>query len=61
MNEGNERRTIAALESIANSLNTLAEDAKANRVLREGNKEMFGQLEASIKDLRDNPFNLKIK
>lgn len=60
MNTNNEIRIVAALESIAISLNTLAEDAKANRVLREGNKEMLGQLEASIKNLRDDPFNLII-
>ena len=59
MNEEIANRTVLALESIANSLNTLAEDAKANRILREENKETLNLLEASIKDIKEDPFNLK--
>lgn len=59
MNKDNANRSVLALESIAKNLNTLAEDAKANRILREENKETLNLLEASIKDIKEDPFNLK--
>lgn len=54
-------RIAVALESIAKSLSTLAEDTKANRELREQNIKLFNKLENKINDLVKDPFGFKQK
>lgn len=56
----NERIAIA-LESIANSLSTLAEDTKANRELKESLIKNIDDMQNSIEDLKEDPFRLKEK
>lgn len=58
MNELEERK-IKSLESIADSLSTLAEDTKANRKLRIENRELLEGLTIKIQKLADDPFGLK--
>lgn len=52
-------RLVVATESIAKSLSTLAEDAKANRTLKEKIVSDFDSLENAIQDLKVDPFGLK--
>ena len=54
-----EVRMVEALESIAKSLNIIAEDTKASGELREEQVKMFNDLEQKINDLVENPFGLK--
>ncbi|EHB4974685.1 hypothetical protein ACDJ35_07140 [Enterococcus faecalis] len=54
-----EVRMVEALESIAKSLNIIAEDTKASCELREEQVKMFNDLEQKINDLVENPFGLK--
>ena len=53
----NERIAIA-LESIANSLSTLAEDAKANRGLKESLIKNIDDMQETIEKLKEDPFGL---
>lgn len=54
-------RIATALESIANSLSTLAEDTKANRELKESLIKNIDDMQNSIEDLKEDPFRLKEK
>lgn len=54
----NTERIANALENIEKSLSTLAEDAKANRKLREENEKMFSKLEQKLSELAEDPFGL---
>lgn len=56
MTEENELKLINIFESIANSLSTIAVDTKANRELREENRELFSELDRKLTDLAKNPF-----
>lgn len=53
----NERIAIA-LESIANSLSTLAEDTKANRELKESLVKNIDHMQETIEKLKEDPFGL---
>lgn len=53
----NERIAIA-LESIANSLSTLAEDTKANRELKESLIKNIDDMQETIEELKEDPFGL---
>lgn len=53
-----EERKIKALESIANSLSTLAEDTKANKELKIEISQKVSELEKSLINLKDDPFGL---
>lgn len=53
----NERIAIA-LESIANSLSTLAEDTKANRELKESLIKNIDDMQEMIEELKEDPFGL---
>ncbi|EOS7805239.1 hypothetical protein E3O86_RS12770 [Enterococcus hirae] len=59
MNSFDVKRVTRALESIAKSLNIIAEDTKVNRELRHEQVKMFNELEQKINDLAKNPFGLK--
>ncbi|EOS7924854.1 hypothetical protein AB1I58_08295 [Enterococcus hirae] len=58
MNEFDVKRIARALESIAKSLNIIAEDTKVNRELRQEQVKMFNELEEKINDLIEDPFSL---
>lgn len=53
-----ERRLIKAIESIEKSLNTLAEDAKANRKLKEEILDKLITVEEKVSDIKIDPFGL---
>lgn len=59
MNSFDVKRITRALDSIAKSLNIIAEDTKVNRELRQEQVKMFNELEQKINDLAKNPFGLK--
>lgn len=56
-----DERIATALESIANSLSTLAEDTKANKELKETLITNVDNMQNSIEDLKEDPFGLKEK
>ncbi|OTP10398.1 hypothetical protein A5844_002098 [Enterococcus sp. 10A9_DIV0425] len=58
MNKLDTKRIARALESIAKSLNIIAEDTKVNRELRQEQVKMFNELEEKINDLIEDPFSL---
>ncbi|MDT2531877.1 hypothetical protein P7D85_06625 [Enterococcus hulanensis] len=51
-------RGVEALESIANSLSTLAEDTKARKELNVEIYNRLENLEEVLLDLKDDPFGL---
>lgn len=51
-------RGVEALESIANSLSTLAEDTKASKELKETLIENVNDMQSSIERLKSDPFGL---
>ncbi|MCO5477692.1 hypothetical protein IGJ28_000322 [Enterococcus sp. AZ091] len=51
-------RIAAALESIAESLSTLAEDTKANKDLKLEVLKNIERMEKTICEVKDNPFGL---
>lgn len=53
-----ELRLINAIESIEKSLNTLAEDAKANRKLKEEVLDKLITVEEKVSDIKIDPFGL---
>ena len=54
-------RGVESLESIANSLSTLAEDTKANKELKETLITNVEGMQKAIDDLKEDPFGLKEK
>lgn len=52
------REIINELKNISKSLNTLAEEVKANRERKDKIIEMFNEMEKSIQELREDPFGL---
>ncbi|GMC00196.1 hypothetical protein [Enterococcus thailandicus] len=53
-----DERILIALESIANSLSTLAEDTKAKKQLNIEIHNRLEKLEGVLLDLKDDPFGL---
>ena len=53
-----EERIATALESIANSLSTLAEDTKANKELKETLITNVNSMQKAIERLQSDPFEL---
>ena len=53
-----EERIATALESIANSLSTLAEDTKANKELKETLITNVKSMQKAIERLQSDPFGL---
>lgn len=51
-------RAVEALESIANSLSTLAEDTKANKELKETLIINVNDMQKAIEKLQSDPFGL---
>lgn len=54
-----DERIATALESIANSLSTLAEDTKASKELKETLIINVNDMQKAIETLKENPFGLK--
>ncbi|MET2062881.1 hypothetical protein [Enterococcus faecium] len=54
-----DERIAKALESIANSLSTLAEDTKANKELKETLITNVNDMQKAIETLKEDPFGLK--
>ncbi|WP_234944708.1 hypothetical protein, partial [Enterococcus faecium] len=54
-----DERIATALESIANSLSTLAEDTKANKELKETLITNVNDMQKAIETLKEDPFGLK--
>lgn len=52
-------RAVEALESIANSLSTLAEDTKASNELKETMFTNVDDMQKAIEALKEDPFGLK--
>lgn len=52
-------RIATALESIAKSLNTLAEDTKANKELKVEINAKLNQFEEVLTAFKDDPFGIK--
>lgn len=59
MNTTTEERIVIALEAIAKSLSSLAEDTKANKELKIEISDKLNQFEAVLADLKDDPFGIK--
>ncbi len=53
-----DERIATALESIANSLSTLAEDTKANKELKETLITNVNSMQKAIERLQSDPFGL---
>lgn len=53
-----DERIATALESIANSLSTLAEDTKANKELKETLITNVNDMQKAIERLQSDPFGL---
>lgn len=53
-----DERIAKALESIANSLSTLAEDTKANKELKETLITNVNSMQKAIERLKSDPFGL---
>lgn len=56
-----DERIATALESIANSLSTLAEDTKANKELKETLITNVNDMQKAIEKLQSDPFGLEEK
>ncbi|WP_270328825.1 hypothetical protein [Enterococcus malodoratus] len=56
-----DERIATALESIANSLSTLAEDTKANKELKETLITNVNDMQKAIEKLQSDPFGLDEK
>ena len=54
-----DERIATALESIANSLSTLAEDTKASKELKETLIINVKDMQKAIETLKEDPFGLK--
>lgn len=54
-----DERIATALESIANSLSTLAEDTKANKELKETLITNVNSMQKAIERLQSDPFWIK--
>ncbi len=54
-----DERIATALESIANSLSTLAEDTKASKELKETLITNVNDMQKAIETLKEDPFGLK--
>lgn len=54
-----DERIATALESIANSLSTLAEDTKASKELKETLIINVNDMQNAIETLKEDPFGLK--
>lgn len=54
-----DERIATALESIANSLSTLAEDTKASKELKETLIINVNDMQKAIETLKEDPFGLK--
>lgn len=52
-------KEVTALESIANSLSTLAEDTKASKELKETLIINVNDMQKAIETLKEDPFGLK--
>ena len=55
-----DERIATALESIANSLSTLAEDTKANKELKVKLVENVNDMQNAIERLQSDPFGLEV-
>ena len=53
-----DEETLEVLKDISKSLRTLAEETKANRVLKQELKVVVEGLELSINEMKENPFGL---
>jgi len=53
-----DERIVTALESIANSLSTFAEDTKANKELKETLITNVNSMQKAIERLQSDPFGL---
>lgn len=58
MTDDLQKRSVAAMESIAKSLNILAENVEESRVFRKDMDKIVTEMEKKLIEMQDNPFGL---